>query len=63
MYRVTIKVVFSFNTMLYLFKDNCQHECDGRCLEDVKICNGYADCSDGSDEQVCDNCDGPDDFR
>lgn len=41
----------------------CNHMCDGRCLEDRKICDQNFDCSDGSDERDCDECDGPNDFR
>ncbi|XP_050360620.1 basement membrane-specific heparan sulfate proteoglycan core protein isoform X4 [Nymphalis io] len=41
----------------------CNHICDGKCLEDSKICDKNSDCSDGSDEKDCDECDGPNDFR
>ncbi|CAH2103371.1 unnamed protein product [Euphydryas editha] len=41
----------------------CNHLCDGRCLEDRKICDQIPDCSDGSDERDCGKCDGPIDFR
>nr|XP_026490200.1 basement membrane-specific heparan sulfate proteoglycan core protein isoform X1 [Vanessa tameamea] len=41
----------------------CNHICDGKCLEDSKICDQITDCSDGSDEKDCDECDGPNDFR
>ncbi|KAI8430576.1 hypothetical protein MSG28_000798 [Choristoneura fumiferana] len=43
--------------------DECDHECDGQCLDSNKICDGTEDCSDGSDELQCNKCDGPDDFR
>ncbi|XP_061720060.1 basement membrane-specific heparan sulfate proteoglycan core protein isoform X2 [Cydia pomonella] len=41
----------------------CEHECDGNCLVPSQICNGEQDCSDGSDEYFCNNCEGPDNFR
>ncbi|XP_026313743.1 sortilin-related receptor-like [Hyposmocoma kahamanoa] len=43
--------------------DKCNHECDGRCLQDSQICNGVPDCSDSSDELQCADCEGPEDFR
>ncbi|CAH0716594.1 unnamed protein product, partial [Brenthis ino] len=43
--------------------DDCNHSCDGRCLEDIKICDQVPDCSDGSDEFNCNDCNSPTDFR
>ncbi|XP_050682975.1 basement membrane-specific heparan sulfate proteoglycan core protein isoform X5 [Leptidea sinapis] len=42
--------------------DDC-HFCDGKCLEDEKICDINIDCSDASDEANCNYCDGENDFR
>nr|XP_037874357.1 basement membrane-specific heparan sulfate proteoglycan core protein isoform X3 [Bombyx mori] len=43
--------------------EECSHQCDGKCLPDANICDSITDCSDGSDELHCAQCDGPDDYR
>lgn len=45
-----------------LFLD-CSLRCDGRCIEDFRICDQVPDCNDSADEIDCDDCNSPSDFR
>lgn len=43
----------------------CELRCDedNKCIQAENICDRRPDCNDGADENDCDYCDTPDDFR
>jgi hypothetical protein len=42
--------------LVYSIAENCrqgEHSCGGQCIDPRRLCDGYPDCADHSDEANC----------